>query len=274
MIEFLGIGTQKAGTTWLVKNLQRHPDVWMPRRLKEVHYFDALYCGYDREAHLNRLRRKYGHILCRKSLNDALTAEEGLYYRKIYDPCFAYTDAWYEYIFSPGKEKIKGEFTPSYCAIGRQGVTHVRKIMPDVKLIYIIRDPYERALSSLRMLVERVNSDQRTMDEVIESPLFIKRGDYAGNIPVWDEVFESRQIIYIPFGRLKSDPEGVLRDVEAFLGLEPYAGYPVLSKKVNATGKRKVEIPETIREKLRLAAKPQYHYLKERFGTAFLAETR
>jgi hypothetical protein len=36
---FLGIGAQKAGTTWLHHNLQAHPDVWMPR-VKEVHYFD------------------------------------------------------------------------------------------------------------------------------------------------------------------------------------------------------------------------------------------
>ncbi len=36
--DFLVIGAQKAGTTWLHRNLQAHPDIWMPRR--EVHYFD------------------------------------------------------------------------------------------------------------------------------------------------------------------------------------------------------------------------------------------
>jgi hypothetical protein len=37
--DFLGIGAQKAGTTWLGRNLQAHPEVWMPR-MKEVHYFE------------------------------------------------------------------------------------------------------------------------------------------------------------------------------------------------------------------------------------------
>jgi hypothetical protein len=37
--DFLGIGAQKAGTTWLGRNLEAHPEVWMPR-VKEVHYFD------------------------------------------------------------------------------------------------------------------------------------------------------------------------------------------------------------------------------------------
>ena len=36
--DFIGIGAQKAGTTWLHRNLQLHPQIWMPR--KEVHYFD------------------------------------------------------------------------------------------------------------------------------------------------------------------------------------------------------------------------------------------
>lgn len=45
---FLGIGAQKAGTTWLYENLRRHPEIWMPKR-KEIHYFDKLRHepGYD-----------------------------------------------------------------------------------------------------------------------------------------------------------------------------------------------------------------------------------
>jgi hypothetical protein len=34
--DFIGIGAQKAGTTWLGHNLQLHPDVWMPRN-RELH---------------------------------------------------------------------------------------------------------------------------------------------------------------------------------------------------------------------------------------------
>ena len=37
--DFLVIGAQKAGTTWLHRNLQAHPQVWMPKE-KELHYFD------------------------------------------------------------------------------------------------------------------------------------------------------------------------------------------------------------------------------------------
>ncbi len=40
---FLGIGAQRAGTTWLHQVLAEHPQVGMPRVKKEVHYFDAHY---------------------------------------------------------------------------------------------------------------------------------------------------------------------------------------------------------------------------------------
>jgi hypothetical protein len=37
--DFLIIGAQKAGTTWLHRNIQTHPQIWMPKE-KELHYFD------------------------------------------------------------------------------------------------------------------------------------------------------------------------------------------------------------------------------------------
>ncbi len=39
--DFVGIGAQKAGTTWLYHNLRAHPEIWMPPR-KEIHYFNRM----------------------------------------------------------------------------------------------------------------------------------------------------------------------------------------------------------------------------------------
>jgi hypothetical protein len=40
---FLGLGAQRAGSSWLYKLLQTHPDIYLPERCKEVHYFDRYY---------------------------------------------------------------------------------------------------------------------------------------------------------------------------------------------------------------------------------------
>ena len=203
-----------------------------------------------------------------------LSAEKRLYFSRIYDPEFAFTDEWYEHIFSPAGGRVKGEFTPAYCAIGEEGVAHVRRLMPDVKLIYMIRDPYARAMSSLRMLLERDRRRKRTPAELAAQPVFVKKGDYASNIPAWEAAFDPAQILYIPFGRVKSDPLGVLRDVEAYLGLEPFDQYPMVTEKVNATGKKKVVIPGEVSDHIRTMTEPQYPFLAERFGEAFLSAIR
>lgn len=44
--DFLGIGAQKSGTTWLYENLKRHPQLFLPAS-KEQHFFDQrLYRSY------------------------------------------------------------------------------------------------------------------------------------------------------------------------------------------------------------------------------------
>ena len=43
---FLGIGASRSGSTWLDRQLRAHPDIYMPTRRKEVHFFDSYYeCG-------------------------------------------------------------------------------------------------------------------------------------------------------------------------------------------------------------------------------------
>ena len=38
-VNFIGIGVQKAGTTWLSSILKEHPEIYIHPR-KELHYFD------------------------------------------------------------------------------------------------------------------------------------------------------------------------------------------------------------------------------------------
>ena len=40
---FLGIGEEKCGTTWLRQLLSSHPDVFLPTRGTEIHFFDRYY---------------------------------------------------------------------------------------------------------------------------------------------------------------------------------------------------------------------------------------
>ncbi len=39
---FLGIGANRSGSTWIARNLMEHPDIFLPRK-KEIHFFDRHY---------------------------------------------------------------------------------------------------------------------------------------------------------------------------------------------------------------------------------------
>lgn len=64
MLDFLGIGAQKAGTTWIYENLRNHPEIFFPYG-KEIHFWDSHY-GKGLEWYRNifaaEIGRKQGEI--------------------------------------------------------------------------------------------------------------------------------------------------------------------------------------------------------------------
>src|ERR671912_124075 len=144
---FLVVGAQKAGTTWLYRSLRTHPQVWMPRE-KELHYFDekirldgGLFSRLrgDRPADW-RWRRQVKSRLkrSRKDLKWRDVAWDLKYFLR--EP----NDRWYASLFDPGDDQIAGETTPDYSILGKRTISHVRDIMPEAKIILMMRNPVER----------------------------------------------------------------------------------------------------------------------------------
>lgn len=319
MFDFLGIGAQKAGTTWLHTQLKQHPDVWMPLA-KELHFFDSIHMGYSNRrvfrqiqrmagaqivetleevesesrssgqwkkiAFLARLAKSreaytdkwYKFVFTRISeILDKTDSESRSYHWKMIaylvtlsDGRKAYTDEWYKFVFTGlPTSRVKGEITPLYCSIGPAGVKHVKKLNPRVKLIYLIRDPMDRAMSSLRMRAEKA---RKSLDKIVSEKLFIARCDYLHDVRCWDEHFGD-QVLYIPFGLIKSQPDEVMRRVEKHLGVPAFGTYERLTDQVHTTN-REVNIPRDIVARLEEIVEPQYCFLEQRFGASFLEDTK
>ena len=269
MIDFLCIGAQKAGTTWLIANIKAHPGVWTPKFIKELHYFDAVHLKNSKRVLMHRYEVRGGRMVEK-------FPEQRAYIEKVLDPEFAFTDEWYAHIFSAApKRALKGECTPLYCAINDEGVAHVKLLMPGVRLIYLIRDPFDRAMSSLRMEMDHAKTTRGSdMLHLLDQELFVRRGDYRRNIPRWERAFDPSQILYIPFGRVKSDPQRVLGEVENHLGLPVFAKYPKLGKQINQTRKEGIVIGDEVLAGIKRMVEPQYEFLAERFGDSFLESTK
>lgn len=188
MLQFLGIGAQKAGTTWLYFNLKKHPDVFLTEE-KELHFWD-----WHRARGLD----------------------------------------WYRDQFTVAPAgTVAGEITPAYGILSLDVVTEIRREFPDLRLIYLMRNPIERAWSAALMALPRA---EMTLQEASDA-WFIdhfnaggsaKRGDYETCLTVWHSHFPAAQIHVETFDDIVADPRGVMKRCCAHLGVDPavYDGIP------------------------------------------------
>ncbi|RVT83946.1 sulfotransferase [Rhodobacteraceae bacterium CCMM004] len=156
----LGVGATKAGSSWLHRFLSDHPECHF-RGIKEVHYFDAVaFDAYD--AQIKQLAQTSGRLLARlaeqpgkhENLNRQLAdaAElEALFAQKRPDDAgyLAYLDR------GRGDRPVIGDITPAYCLLPEPRMRAMAAIVPDVRVIYVLRDPVARLWSHVRMMAGR-----------------------------------------------------------------------------------------------------------------------
>ena len=179
MLNFLGIGAQKAGTTWLYEMLAKHPQIAFPP-MKEVHFWNA-------QQHL------------------------GL--------------QWYEQLFTGDASKIRGEITPAYGFLPLETIRKIHTLYPDIRLIYLIRNPMHRAWSSALMALGRAEmqineaSDQWFIDH-FNSQGSLKRGDYESCLRNWRQIYPSEQLLILNFDQIKQNPRALLTQCSQYLGID------------------------------------------------------
>jgi hypothetical protein len=199
--DFLVAGVPKAGTTALHAALSRHPGIYMSP-IKEPKFFLT-----------------DGPPPARGGPGDALTYREHVWERDKYEALF---DA-----AAPGT--LRGEATPLYLydagAMGR-----IRALIPDVKLIVIIRDPVERAHSNWTHLWSAgLEPEDDFLRACAEEPQRIAAGwasfwhytglsRYGEQLQRAFELFPREQVLVLRYRSLIDDPAAALDRICGFLG--------------------------------------------------------
>lgn len=271
--EIVCIGAQKAGTSWLHVILSSRPDIWVPP-FKELHYFDNKFlpdCSRWVPWHI-----KKGITNARKRhLAQAAEPDQSflLYLKKLEDAS-SLNRIWYEYVFSQAKENQKClDVTPEYSCLPDSGIKYFKRHLPDCRIIYLIRHPFERLKSQLRMNIQRSKSQPKNeaqWDDLLDVPALKSRGDYLNNVPRWDAQFDEEQLLYLPFGLIRKDPHLLLSLVERHCDL-PTEKYSKVTRQVHKSAP--FEIPEYALDRINGYAAPQVAYIQERFGEQFLADS-
>jgi hypothetical protein len=216
--DFLCIGAQKAGTTWLDANLRRHPGIWMPW-IKELQYFNDVHIPAHR-AWTGRHRLAHGAKAAARvqrwaaaagAGSDAVDRIQAMWGEPV-------SDDWYGRIFAHARpDQLCGEVTPEYSLLPPEGIAHVRRLNPRMKIIFLMRDPVERCWSHLRMLAKgREDFDYLA---AARNPEVLARADYPAIVRRWSDVFGRSNLHLVLFQHIETEPTSVLREVCRFLGL-------------------------------------------------------
>ena len=214
---FIIIGAQKCGTTSLYKYMVEHPQI-LPAVRKELHFFNWVSKpGNKKKA-------------------------EGV--------------DWYLSQFPKipnGKNLITGEATPTYL-VDPHTPQRMFKLLPDVKLIVLLRNPVDRAVSHyhhnrrmskqreplpfekaiakeserLKLEKEKLISDENYRSLFHRYYSYLERGVYIEQLERWMSIFPREQFLILKSEDFYENPDVTLQEVFEFLGL---SNYQVANKK-------------------------------------------
>jgi hypothetical protein len=220
--DFVVIGCQRGGTSSLYKYLGQHPEIG-PSLRKETEYLTVNYPLGERwyRAHFPlRLRRRFAAMA--------------------------------------GKSMLAFEATPDYL-LDPRAASRCKALIPDAKIVILLREPGQRALShfnhnvrlgfetesfedAIELEDERIAEDLIAIRDDMESRLFgfrrytyLTRGHYADQIALWRRHYGSDSILVLESESFFADPASVLRTIQEFLGVKvwlprEFRNYSYLSK--------------------------------------------
>jgi Sulfotransferase domain len=245
--DFVIIGAQKGGTSFLYQLLVQHPHV-KPAFAKEVHYFD-------------------------------------LNFRK--------GDNWYRSYFPVqvrnSRKYITGEASPYYL-FHPHAPRRASTVLPDAKLIVMLRNPVDRAYSHYQHQVKRGKGEGRetlTFEEAIEAEKrilpgevskmlqdefyeslrhrtrsYLRRGIYIDQLLAWSSFFPRKQMLILKSEDLFNDTTNVLERILDFLKIPHWVPetYSIPNKREYAG------VSPLIRQRLDEYYKPHNQRLYEYLG--------
>ena len=233
---FLGLGTQKGGTTTLHWLLSQHPQVHLPT-CKEVQYFSQHY-------------------------------DQG--------------EVWYrEHFRAAAPQQRCGEITPFYL-FHPEAADRIHALLPEAKLIVLLRDPVERAIShyfhARKRGFETLELEQAIEAEPIrlasgapysfQKHSYVSRSRYLEQLDRYEVLFRREQLLILRSEDLFEQVERIWPHLLDFLGLDPLP-VPALVPKANAGNGASDQVDPVLRGRLRTQLQDTVDGVRSRYGIAW-----
>jgi hypothetical protein len=205
--DFIIIGANKAGTTSIANYLLQHPEIRISA-VKEPMFFSSDPTKISAEKSQATLKKPYFTV----TLNE------------------------YSSMFENYSSTVKcfGEASTSYLANPFLTSQLIKKIVPSVKLIAILREPASRALSAYKMCLGNKIED-RSFKEIVRDVTkqttiqknhgvkeYIRNGLYSQLLIPYLDLFERHQILFLRYDDLNQDAATFMNMIAYFLGVSPF----------------------------------------------------
>jgi hypothetical protein len=223
--DFLIVGPQRTGTTWLYMNLILHPEVMLTVP-KELYFWSSLKSPDSPRfvsAELDSYLRWFDEPSERRMEKDARC-------RRV--------------LATPYRPRVRGEATASYAALDLDVIDEICALNPAIKVLLTVRHPVERAWSHAkkdlaRKLGRRIEEvPARELEEFFTRPYQLRCARYGECIANWRSRLRAGHLLVGSFDDLRSRPEGLLLDVMRFLDVraDPRHGASRMRDVINVTG--------------------------------------
>lgn len=234
--DFLCVGAQKGGTSWLYRQLAEHPDFWMPP-VKELHYFDELsrIPGVASARPRDDRDRRFLESIKRLSERSHIDLED------------------YARLFEPKGLLLSGDITPAYSMLHDEVIERIVSHFPNLKVIFLARDPVERAWSQLSMGVRLRNispfdlTDVDHVTRTLLNPGVFLRSHPSKIVARWKRYVRPELFRIYFFDDLEKNPAELRRSILLFLGGDPNKPGGRLKADDNQDAKGKLRLTDKVR---------------------------
>lgn len=220
--DVLIIGASKSGTTSLFRYLSQHPDFYPPM-IKEIHYFDINFH--------EKIRWYRAHFPTKATRNIV---------RKIFNRPFCSGEATPYYLYHPHAPE------------------RASQVVPNAKLIVMLRNPIERAFSDYQHtkrdgfeplgFMEAIEEEQERLSEEIKQLQanefyyskghqkfsYLSRGIYVDQLQSWMTYYSDSQFLIIKSEDFFKNPKKIMQTVFRYLRLPDFENlqFPVFNQNI------------------------------------------